>query len=175
MGGVNKKVLAVGAVTLIAMAAMAIVYYSSYSTATVTAKKLIEVRDVSLSEVTMNGPSITTNADLGQIKIVAYDPDNNNSTINTTHYRLIIDLLILEKLSSDPWGNVRGISIAVYDGGNLKGFLTPWTPTLVIDDAISITKESATKVYSLKFNGIAYDNLKFKIGVRASVELIKVT
>ena len=41
--GVNKKLLAVGALMMVAMAAMAMVYYSDYATATITARNLLAV------------------------------------------------------------------------------------------------------------------------------------
>ena len=171
-GKVNKKVLAVGAVTLAALAAMAMVYYSGAAkTTTVKVKQLVSVQVSSLNSVDMQAPSITADELIGTVTVTGYDPDDNLSTSNTVNYRLIIDVPILKKISADSWSNVRGISIAVYESGNLKGFLTPWTPTLVIDDSVTISGRTADKIYYLKFNGIAYDDLEFKLGVRASVEL----
>ncbi|MDF2956795.1 MAG: hypothetical protein OD814_000417 [Candidatus Alkanophagales archaeon MCA70_species_1] len=171
-GRVNKKALAVGAVTVIALAAMAMVYYSAYSTATVTATQILEVYSEP-SGTTLYAPGIWTNQDFGKVNVTVSSIPGSSVT-----YRLIIDAPALGKGATGDLSDIRSIAIAVYkddgdhqydSGDELKGFLTPWTPTLVINDtATSI----GNKTYFLKLNGIAYKDGTITIGVRASVELV---
>ena len=181
MGGVNKKVLAVGAVTLVALAAMAMVYYSAYSTTTVTAKKVVWVTDsdISLEPVTLKAPGIYVGETLGTITV---HKKNSSGIVDTLQYRLILEIPSLSPGQDSDLSNIRSLVIAVYDeNNNLKGFLTPWTPTLVIDSDTwnpTTADETDTDTYTLKLNGIAFKETSasgITIGVRASVEILSVT
>ena len=180
--GINKKAIAVGAVALIALAVIAMVYYSAYSTTTVTAKKILDT-SVASQSVTMYAPGITTEAVAGTVTVNIYDPDTTKD--DTVRYRLIIDIPMLKKMSGE-WGNIRSLAIAVYDSnGYFRGFLTPWTPTLVIEDTVAENESSSpdfpddgsayTVTYTLKVNGIAWKDMEMKLGIRASVELLSVS
>ena len=176
--GVNKKVLAVGAVTVVALAAMAMVYYSAYSTATVTATQILEVYSEP-SDPTLYAPGIWTNESFGKVNVSV-----NTSGLSQVTYRLIIDAPALKQTATGDLSDIRSIAIAVYQDTNnniaydsgidtLKGFLTPWTPTLVINETVgSGDLVENNETYFLRLNGIAYKQGEITIGVRASVELV---
>lgn len=172
--GVNKKAIAVGAVALIALAAVAMVYYSAYSTTTVSAKQVVRVSAPQLNNVVLHAPGIWADENLGSITVTI---DNSSGTFDTIRYRLIIDVPALSAASHEDLSDIRSIAIAVYDSnGDLKGFLTPWTPTLVIESTVNPDSATVvTETYNLKLNGIAYKDGDITLGVRASVEILSVT
>jgi len=175
-GKVNKKVLAVGAVTLAALAAMAMVYYSAYSTATVKAERVLWVSiSKNLRDVTLEAPGIWANEYLGTVRVTK---DNTSGDVDSLRYRLILEATFSG--SYPDLSKVRSLAIAVYDeSGDLKGFLTPWTPTLVIDnstwDPSGNTSDADT--YKLKLNGVAFEQTSSSItlGVKASVEILSLS
>ncbi len=180
MGGVNKKALAVGAVTLVALAAMAMVYNSAYGTATVKAKKVVWVdnSDISLGTVTLKAPGIWVDETLGTITV---HKKNSSGIFDTIQYRLILEIPSFSTNQHSDLSSIRSLAIAVYKNDQLKGFLTPWTPTLVIDSDTwnpTTTDETDEDTYTLKLNGIALKETSasgITLGVRASVEILSVT
>jgi len=171
MSGVNKRILVAGAIVLVALAALAMVYYSDYKSLTVTANQILST-SVSKQDVTMFAPGVAVDEDAGTITVTI---DNTTGTFDTVTYRLIIDVPTL-KMNSGNWGNIRSIAIAVYKGSDLKGFLTPWTPTLVIEATKDPTDSTTvTDTYTLKLNGIAWKQASMDLGIRASVEIVSVT
>jgi len=172
--GINKKAIAAGAVALIALAAVAMVYYSEYSTATVRAEQVLKVSKPNLTNVVLHAPGIWANKTLGTITVTI---DNSSGTFDTIRYRLIIDIPALSAASHEDLSDIRSIAIAVYnESDHLMGFLTPWTPTLVINDTVNpSTNTEVHKNYTLKLNGIAYKDGVIELGVRASVEILEIT
>ena len=175
-GRVNKKVLAVGAVTVVALAAMAMVYYSAYDTATVTAKQVLSVSIPNLQDVPLKAPGIWVDKTLGTVNVTV---DNSSGSFDNLTYRLILDIPSLSAGKHSDLSNVRSLAIAVYNGSTLEGFLTPWTPTLTIDKTVDpSTNTSVNHTYELKLNGIAFkatSSQGITLGVKASVEILSIS
>lgn len=151
--GINFKPLLLGLTLILALAAVVAVYYSSFGVATITVEKKLDV-SVNLNDVILFAPGMGTK-DLGEVYVTVYgDP---------TDYRLILQLVNLDV----PRG-CRIIAVQVWDGNNLRGILTPITPSLIIDEY-----SSSNKTYKLKVFYITMRPCTLKIAIQASVELLQ--
>lgn len=149
---INLKPILVGLLIFLAISALAMVYYSSFSVTTIKVEKKLDVI-VDIEDVTIYAPGIGKK-DIGDVKVNVYG--------SNTNYRVILQLANLEK----PKG-IRIIAIQVYDGNELKGIITPITPSLIIDEY-----NEGSKTYELKLFYIAIRPGIVKIAIQASVELI---
>jgi len=189
MGGVNKKVLAVGAVTLMAMAAMAMVYYSAYGTSTITAKNIIGGVSVETSSPSVYSPSIFLNEQIAKVNITLNDPNPGTNTSKIS-YTVVFESPLLKT------GAVRAMVIEVYkDNGDGSfnagtdtriGVMSPLTPSFIYnttyDESTSgdIGSDGKNVTYFLVANGLAFkpgvwSTDTTKLGIKASVSLNSVS
>lgn len=149
--GLRIKPIIAGLITLIALALMAMVYYSSFGITTITVVKKVDV-SVNINEkVIVYAPRMGTK-EIGYIRTTVYNGSAN--------YRLIIQLANLETHCG-----CEVIAVQIYDGDKLKGIITPLTPSLIIEDCES-------KIYTVKIFYFALKPCCIKIALQASVELI---
>ena len=151
---INVKPLLVGVLVLLATAALAMVYYSAFGVATITVEKKLDV-SVDVGDVVVYVPGMGTK-DIGNVTVTVYGAD--------TDYRVILQLANLEKSCG-----IRVIAIQVYDGdtGELRGILTPITPSLIMDEY-----DEGSKTYELKLFYVAILPGRVEVAVQASAELM---
>ncbi len=148
---IRVKPLLVGLLVLLAIAATAMVYYSSFSVATITVEKKLDVSVNIDKSVVVYAPGMGTKK-IGYITANVYNGSAN--------YRLIIQLASLKTHCG-----CEVIAVQIYDGNILKGIITPLTPSLIIED-------SETKTYTVKIFYLALKPCQIKIALQASIELI---
>ena len=179
--GINKRALAAGVITLIALAAMAMVYNSAYSTSTITAKNIIAGVYVETSDPTVYSPSLFKDEEIAKVNISLSDPSSANDTIS---YTVIFESPLLKI------GAIRSMVIQVYkDNGDYVlgsddtriGVMSPLTPSLIYNatynestDGYISTGKNVT--YFLIANGVAFKpgiwtEADTELGVKASVSL----
>ena len=187
-GGVNKRALAAGIIALIALAAMAMVYNTAYSTTTITAKNIVRVY-VENSSTDVYSPSIFLDEEIATVNVSLSDPDTDNPN-NNISYTVIFESPLLEI------GAIRSMVIQVYkdDNGNhtfdksedtLIGVMSPLTPSLIFnttyaENGTTIGSGVKNETYFLVANGVAFkpglwETAETKLGIKASVSLDSVT
>jgi len=186
--GINKKLLALGALMMVAMSAMAMVYYSAYGTSTITAKNIIGV-SVEISNPDVYSPSVFTDEQIATVNITLNDPNpgTNTSKIN---YTVVFESPLLET------GAVRAMVIEVYEDTNKNhnfddddtriGVMSPLTPSLIYSTTYNESEDGdigdngKNVTYFLIANGLAFKPGTWttdttKLGIKASVSLDSVT
>jgi len=145
------KPLIIGLILIIALTAVAMVYYSSFGIATITVEKKVDVTVNIKGNVVVYAPGMCTKK-IGFINTTVYgDPAD---------YRLIIQLAHLETHCG-----CEVIAVQIYEGTDLKGIITPLTPALIIE-------EDESKNYTVEIFYLAITPCRIKIALQASVELI---
>jgi len=183
--GANKKAIAAGIIALIALAAMAMVYYSDFGTSTITVNNIIAGVYVETSNPSVWSPSMFVNKEIAKVNIRLNDPDMSVDN-NTINYTAVFESPLLKL------GAVRALVIKVYkdDNGNhvfddgtdeLIGMMTPLTPSLVYSTTYNESKKGPINggknvTYFFIASGVAFkpgfwDTAETKVGIKASVSL----
>lgn len=186
--GLNKKLLAVGALMMVAMAAMAMVYYSAYGTSTITAKNIISGVFVEPnSSIKIYSPSVFTDQQIAKVNITLSDP--NSSAKNTIEYTVVFESPLLRT------GAMRTMVIKVYeDDGDYSfdpssdtiiGIMSPLTPSLIYkasytEGEVNELGSGKNVTYFLVANGVAFkpgvwSEDTTQLGIKVSVSLDNVT